>query len=421
MAVRTVPALHLSPAPHRLAVAATAGRLREAQRHGGVGSALKLRERPAPTRPTGWVRVAPHLAGICASDRKTLTLAVGRPLTAFYGVPREGIVLGHEVVGTVIEADAGAGVGVGDRVVPEPLLACHHKGLVRCRRCDVGDSHRCAHQPDAGDLAPGLGFGFDATFGGGWSTELVAPADRVHRVPDGLDDRAAVLAEPTAVAVHAVLRDAPRSGERALVFGPGTIGLAVVHALRSLAPEVAVSVVGLDPSSDAVVHRAGAQHVLHGSRKRLLVSLADHLGSPLRRGPLAGVVLEDGVDVVYDAVGSPQTIDDGLRALRPGGRLVLLGTAGQQPVDWTLVWHRELTVRGSGYSAEETVGAGGGLTPGRRRATAIALELLTDVRPGHLVTHVFRLEEAPVALRTAAAGPRAGAVKVAFAPSQVVA
>jgi 2-desacetyl-2-hydroxyethyl bacteriochlorophyllide A dehydrogenase len=413
---RTVPALHLSSAPHRLATTITVGRFREAQRHGGVGAALRLREVPAPVRRPGWVRVAPTLAGICASDRKALTLAMGRQLLAFYGVPPEGVVLGHEVVGTVVEADADAPVAVGDRVVPEPFLSCSHKGLATCARCAHGDTHWCAHQADAGDDVPGLGFGFHARFGGGWSTELVVPADRALRVPDDVDDRAAVLAEPTAVAIHAVLRDGPRSGERALVIGPGTIGLSVVHALRRLASEVAVTVVGIDPASDANARTSGAHHVVHGRRQVMLEALADHLGSSVRRAPLAGVVLEDGFDVVYDAVGSSQTIDDGLRALRPGGRLVLLGLAGAQRMDWSLAFHRELTVRGSAYYAEEELPSGAGLAPGRRRAIAVALELLADLAPGHLVTHVFELDEVADALRTAAAGPRAGAVKVTFAP-----
>lgn len=410
-----VRSLHLRLSPHRAALAVTAGRVRSELRHGGRGSPLRLTERPAPVRPAGWVRVAPSLAGICASDRKVLELTgLGRPLLAFTGLPREGVVPGHEVVGRVVAADADSGWQVGDRVVPEPVLGCAHKGYAPCARCRAGDAHRCAHQADAGTAAPGLGFGFHARFGGGWSDALVVPADHLHRVPDRLDDAVAVLAEPTAVAVHAVLRDAPRSGERALVIGPGTIGLAVVHALRALAPDVAVTMVGIDARSDDLARRAGAQAVLHGSRGTLLTAAADQLRSALRGGRLSGLVLEDGADVVYDCVGSPQTIDDGLRLLRPGGRLVLLGTSGEQRVDWTLVWHRELAVRGSGYYGVEDVPSGVGLPAGRRRAMAIALELLTDVAPAHLVTHRFALDEPVAALATAAAGPAAGAVKVVF-------
>ena len=414
----TVPALHLTSAPHRLAVSATVGRLRGNQRNGGRASALRHRELPRPVRPAGWVRIAPLLAGICASDRKTLTFEVGRPLTAFYGIPRQGVVLGHEVVGTVVEADRDAGVSIGDRVVPEPLLSCAHKGFPACVACVAGDTHRCGRQADGGSAEPGLGFGFHARFGGGWSTELVVPADRVHRVPDHLDDRAAVLTEPTAVAVHAVLRDAPRPGERAVVIGPGTIGLSVVHALTTLATDVEVVVIGRHDATDALARRAGASAVLHGRRRTLVEAVGDHLGTRVRGGRLSGPVLEHGVDVVYDCVGSEQTIDDALRVLRPGGRVVLVATSGTQAVDWTLVWHRELRVHGTGYYAEEDAPVGRStIAGGRRRAVAIALDVLGEVDAGHLVTHVFPLEESIDALATAEAGPGVGAVKVAFAPS----
>jgi len=414
----TVPALHLSSAPYRLALAGTVGRLRADRRSGGPATALRLRELPRPPRPSGWVRIAPDLAGICASDRATLRLAIGRPVLAFSGLPRAGIVPGHEVVGTVLAADRGAGVQAGDRVVPEPLLACTHKGLPGCARCTAGDSHRCAHQPDAGTAEPGFGFGFHAHFGGGWSTELVVPGDRVHRVADHLDDATAVLVEPTAVAVHAVLRDAPAPGERALVIGPGTIGLSLVHALRVLTPDVEILVAGLNDATDALARRAGAAALVHGARERLLAEVATHLGSRMRGGRLSGPVLDDGVDVVYDCVGSAQTIDDGLRVLRPGGRLVLLATAARRTIDLSLAWHRELTIRGSGYYAVEQVLAGAGIPAGRRRAVAIAMEVLAEVRPGHLVTHRFRLDQARDALAVSAAGPAAGAVKVVFEPQR---
>jgi threonine dehydrogenase-like Zn-dependent dehydrogenase len=413
----TIEALHLSLAPHRVALAATLGRYRQDLRHGASGSPLRLRAVPRPERPAGWVRIEPTLAGICASDRKMLQVtAVGRPIYAFYGLDRQGVVPGHEVVGRVVECDPDSGFTVGDRVVPEPSLSCEHKGFVRCARCAAGDDHRCAHQADAGSGAPGLGFGFHARFGGGWGRELVAPADRLHPVPDGLDDRSAVLAEPVAVAVHAVLRDPPRGGDRALVIGPGAIGLGVTMALRTLLPEVEVTVAALGHAADEVATGAGASHLLHGSRRPLVEAAGTQLGSTVRGNRLTGPVLEHGFDVVYDCVGSPQTIDDALRMLRPGGRLVLLATSAEQQVDWTLLWHRELSVHGRGYSGVEDVPTGAAVPAGRRRAVAIALEVLTETRPGHLVTHVFRLDEPVAALATATAGPAAGAVKVAFAP-----
>ncbi|MBW3621187.1 MAG: zinc-binding dehydrogenase [Actinobacteria bacterium] len=414
----TVRALRFSLAPHRVALAVTAGRFRSDVLHGGPGSPLRLTEIPRPERPAGWVRIAPLLAGICASDRKYLSVdGFGTTLTALYGFPRGGIVLGHEVVGQVVDADPGSGFSAGDRVVAEPTLGCTHKGFATCDRCASGDDHLCAHFADRGTLGQGAGFGFDARFGGGWAEELVAPLERVHHVPAGLDDRSAVLAEPTAIATHAVLRNLPRAGDRVLVIGPGAIGLSVVHALTQLAPDVDVTVAGIGHAADALALRAGATGLLHGTRRVLVEAAGELLGSDRRGNAVSGPVLEAGFDVVFDAVGSPQTIDDGFRMTRPGGTVVLVGTAIRQKVDWSLVWHRELRVAGTVFYGVEDVPGRALVAAGRRRAFQIALDVLSEVRPGHLVTHVFPLDQPVEALDTAAAGPGRGAVRVAFAPA----
>lgn len=410
-------ALELRLSPHRVLAALTAGRLRDDVRHGGTLSPLRLVDLPRPERRPGWVRIAPRLSGICGSDRKYLDITgLGLPLTALYGFPRNGVVLGHEIVGTVLEADADAGVSVGDRVVAEPTLGCADKGFVPCRRCARGDDHLCARIAERGTLTRGHGFGFDARYGGGWAEELVAPAAHVRRVPDDLDDRAAVLTEPMAVAVHAVLREPPPPGARVVVIGPGPVGLCVTMALETLVPDVHVTVVGLDPGTDDLAVRAGAEEVVHGTRRDLVEAVGRLVDTPVRGSRVSGPLLEHGVDVVYDVVGSDQTIDDTFRMLRPGGELVLLATAGAQRVDWSYLWQRELRVRGAGYYADEDVPGRGPLAPGRRRAFDVALEVLGEHRPGHLVTHVFPLDEPVEALATSAAGPERRAVKVAFAP-----
>lgn len=409
---RSIPALKLSLAPHRVAAALTAGHFRDEQRYGGALSPLRLVDLPRPRRRPGWVRIAPTLSGICGSDRKLLAVTgMELSLTALYGFPRHGIVPGHEIVGTVVEADRDGRFAPGDRVVAEPTLTCLHKGFAMCHRCRAGHDQLCARFAAGGTLGQGSGFGFDARYGGGWAEELVAPADRVHPVPEDLDDRSAVLAEPTAIAVHAALRDLPEPGQHVLVIGPGTIGLSVVHVLRALTNDVRITVVGIDDTTDQLVRRAGADDIVHGTRRRLIESLGELRGAEVLGNRLSGPLLEDGVDVVFDCVGSEQTIDDALRSLRPRGNLVLVGTAGSQKVDWSFVWHRELTIRGTVNYAQAADGA----DPGRRDFD-VALDVLLETRPGHLVTHVFRLDESIDALRTAAAGPAAGAVKVAFAP-----
>lgn len=418
MSRRTVRALQFTLAPHRVALALTAGRFRDDVLHGGTGSPLRLTDIARPERPPGWVRIAPTLAGICASDRKYLSVdGLGTTLTALYGFPRGGVVLGHEIVGRVVDADPDSGFHEGDRVTAAPTLGCSHKGFSVCDRCAAGDDHRCVHFADRGTLAQGPGFGFNARFGGGWAEELVAPADRVHRVPDGLDDRSAVLTEPTAIAVHAVLRTLPRPGDRVLVIGPGAIGLSTVHALRQLTPDVHLTVAGVASFADELALRAGADELVHGTKKELVEEVAGVLGSEIRGNVVSGPLLEHGFDVIYDCVGTTQTLDDAFRMTRPGGTVVLIGTASRQKVDWSLVWHRELSVRGVAYYGDEDVPDRARVEAGRRRAFDVALDVLSEVRPGHLVTHVFPLDEPVPALAVAAGGPTTGAVRVAFAPT----
>lgn len=415
----TMRALEVRTSPHRVLWAKAAGGLRDDAFYGGTGSPLQLREIPVPERPPGWVRIATRLGGICASDFKFLRIdAPSRKAFAFFGWPTEPVVLGHEVVGTVLDADDDADVSPGDRVVAENLLPCAEKGFDACDRCARGDIGRCAHFADRGTRTrDAFTFGFHRRYGGGWAQQLVAPAALVHRVPDELDDRSAVLAEPVAIGVHAVLSGPPRGGARVLVIGPGGVGLTLSHALTALVPDVELTVAGLSDAADAHARRAGATHVLHGTRQELVESAGQLLGTTIRGNAVSGPVLEHGFDVVYDTVGNEQTIDDALRMLRPGGELVLIATAPARRIDLFPFWHRELTLRGVSYYTEGVVPDGARIAAGRRREMRIALDVLAQDQPGHLVTHVFPLEESVEALRTAAAGPAAAAVRVAFAPN----
>jgi L-iditol 2-dehydrogenase len=405
----TMQALRLSLHPLRAPYAAVAGRWHTDAWAGGPGSPLRLRTVPRPELPgAAWARVRVHLGGICASDLKLLHLTAYSPLIAAWADWRAPVIPGHEVVGTVVEAGPQAGVAAGDRVVAEPLLSCRDKGLSLCVACRRGDDHLCGRAADRDGLCKGNGFGFNARFGGGWAEELVAPGWRCIPVPADAGDADAVLTEPLAIALHAVARNPPPAGAKVLVIGPGTVGLCTVLALRALVPGAEVTVAGLDSFADGVAREFGAAHLVHGTRRRLIEALAPVTGATIRKPPVGPPVLDEGFDMVFDCVGTEQTIDDGMRVLRAGGTMVLVGTAGRQSVDWTLVWWRELRIAGTVFYAQGPDGV---------RAMARAAELLPDLRPGRLVTHRFTLGQAPTALRTASAGPRARAVKVAFVPS----
>ncbi|MDX1658178.1 MAG: zinc-binding dehydrogenase [Nitriliruptorales bacterium] len=415
----TMRALAVDLVSPRGVLSTVAGGFRDELRYGGTGSVLQLTEVPVPERRRGWVRIRPTLAGICASDHKLLTLtAHSITLSALHGLPWQRIVPGHEIVGEVVEADPDAQVSPGDRVVAENLVSCVHKGFARCSRCEDSLEGLCAHFADEGTATRGgFGFGNHADYGGGWSEQLVAPEELVHPVPDDLDDRTAVLAEPTAIGVHAILSNPPARDGRILVVGPGGIGLTLCHALSALVPAAEVTVAGLGHFADGLAVRAGAAHLLHGTGRELVTSAGEVLGTPVRGNRLSGPVLEDGFDVIYDTVGSEQTLNDAIRMLRPRGELVLIATAAERSLDLGLVWHRELSIRGTAFYGRSDVPDGALVPGGRRREMAIALDVLGQQRPDDLVTHVFALGDHLEALRTSAAGPAREAVRVAFDPA----
>lgn len=377
------------------------------------GGVLRMRDLPTPqpTRP-GWVRVRPTLAGVCGSDLKVLSVTGFSPLlTAYSPAPRS--VLGHEVVG-VVEA---TGPGVtrvrdGDRVLVEPTLRCLHKGLPDCGRCAAGQGHVCERLDLAGDLCVGQGIGFSELLGGGWSEGLLAHESMLLSAEGIAPDRA-VLAEPAAVALHAALRWA-RAGDSVVVIGPGTVGLLVTAALRMLHPDLDITVVCAGAFGAERAAAVGASRTVQQPSASVLADVAGHLGARLLKPRLGALpVLDTGVDAVFDCVAVSDTIDLGLRLLRPRGIYVMVGTAAKAEIDWSLLWWRELTMLGTIVYGEEPQ------LQGRRTFEQLA-DWLRDpsYRIDGLVTHRFPLERYGDALLTAKAGPAAGAVKVALEPSR---
>ena len=225
-----------------------------------------------------------------------------------------------------------------------------------------------------------------------------------------LPSRRAVLAEPASIGLHAALRWR-RTGDRVVVIGPGTIGLLVTAALRMLHPDLDIAVVSPGEFGAAKAMAAGADRTLPAGAAAVQ-QLADSDGGRVLRPRMTRIpVLEHGVDAVFDCVGHSDTIDLGLHILRPRGTLILVGAAGRQNADWSLVWHRELQVVGTVFYGPE---------PDLGRSTfAQVREWLSD--PGYrvdgLVTHIADLDDWTQALTTASSGPAAGAVKVTLRPN----
>lgn len=214
-------------------------------------SPLQVHNVPRQSLPSpNWVRVRNRLAGICGSDLH-LIFADADPRIAPAALPgRKLLYPGHEIVGEVTEiGDDVQHLQVGDRVVLQSGPNCLSTGVYSpCRSCEAGYYNLCEQ-----GVLPG-----PQPIGGGWSEEMLLHEQQLFRLPKEISDEQAVLLEPTAVAVHAVLRHLPQPGDRVLIIGAGTIGLLTLQVIHALAPEVKVSVLARHASQREQAKQMGA-------------------------------------------------------------------------------------------------------------------------------------------------------------------
>jgi threonine dehydrogenase-like Zn-dependent dehydrogenase len=364
-----------------------------------------------------WVVTKPILSGICGSDSKLVMGDFGEgdvdnPMSAFSSLPH---IPGHEVVAEVVElGPAAEGVAIGDRVVLNPWLTCAPRGISPlCPACAAGNLSLC-WSFTAGKLGPGVHVGVTTDAPGAWAGLLAAHDSMLIPVPDGVTDEVAVLADPFAVSMHAILRNPPPPGGRALVYGAGALGVTSVAALRCLYPDVEVAVVARFAAQEKLVTRLGATKVVaHEPRLAVVEELAAWSGGVLHR-PFDGlpVAHPGGIDVVYDTIAKPETFEVGVRVLAEHGTLVQTGVATPGRWEWTPIYFKELTIAGSNaFGIEEVEGV-------RQHAIAHYLDLAAAGRIDltGMLTHRFPLEQWWDALGVLARQDESGAIKVAFEP-----
>jgi threonine dehydrogenase-like Zn-dependent dehydrogenase len=367
-------------------------------------SPLQLEDAPDLGLPTPqWVRVKPLLSGICGSDLGTLS-SENSPY--FSPITSPPFVMGHEVVGKVVEDNSG--FRAGERVVLEPALGCAVRGIdPPCPYCASGRHALCLNVA-RGDISPGIQTGFCRDTGGGWSQDtLAAHPSQLHRVPDAVSDEAAVAIEPLACAVHAALGAAPAPGETTLVIGAGSVGLFTVAALRHLADAGHIICVAKHERQRNEAIRLGATEVVHPNET--YTKLPEMLGTASYKPELGKPVVMGGAGKVFECVGAPGTMEDALRLARPGGEVTLVGMPGaKSTLDLTALWFKEVRLAGSyAYSVEKQNG-------NRTSSFQLALSIAQEIRLETLVGPHFRLEDYREAIAAARSAGGEGHVKVVF-------
>jgi threonine dehydrogenase-like Zn-dependent dehydrogenase len=366
-----------------------------------------------PLRGDDWAVLRTNLCGICGSDTKQVLLDSDgdNPMSAFISFPQ---VLGHEVVATIESAGPAvvdAGFAVGQRVVLNPWLSCAPRGIDPvCPACAAGDLSLCWSFFD-GPLAQGIHTGTSSDATGGFAERLPAHRSMLLAVPEGVPDEVAVLADPFSVALHAVTRNPPPDGGRAVVYGVGALGSCALAVLRALYPGVEVAAVARWDAQAALAAKLGAHVLAPEPRDELIEQLAGWSGGVVRK-PWAGLPMTHpgGVDVVYDTVGAAETVEVGVRVLASRGTLVQLGVSKIERCEWTPWYFKELRLVGSNAFGLETVDGK------QQHAIAHYLDLVQTGRVDldGLLTHTFPLAAWHDAFTTLADQATTGAIKVAF-------
>ncbi|WP_410626104.1 zinc-dependent alcohol dehydrogenase [Amycolatopsis sp. cmx-8-4] len=249
---------------------------------------FSVRDVPVPEAVPGEVVVDVERAGVCGTDVEFFT---GEMAYLHQGHSAYPMRLGHEWAGTVSAVGDGVDPAwLGRRVMGDTML-----GDRTCRRCRKGHQHTCARREEVG-IRGGRP--------GALAERIAVPAWSLHALPDAVDAVLGALVEPGGNAWRAAQAAGVGPGDRALVLGPGTIGLLVALFLRAAGAEV--HLLGRDEPTLAFARTLGFTHAWTRD------TLPDR--------PF---------DAVVDASNAVELPALALDLVEPAGRIVYIGLAGQ--------------------------------------------------------------------------------------------
>jgi L-idonate 5-dehydrogenase len=284
---------------------------------------LRVEDVATPDVGPGQLRVRVRAGGICGSDLHYFqhggfgTIRIQQPM-----------VLGHEVAGVIAEVGQGVtAFALGERIAICPSRPC---GL--CVYCQRGLQNHCLDMRYYGSAMrmPHVQ--------GAFRKEIVVETHQAYRLADGVSDGEGSMAEPLAVALHAVNRAGPLLGKSVIVTGCGPIGaLVVVAARRAGAAHIVVTDVVPQPLRSAT--KVGADQTINvAEQPEALAKFSADKGQ---------------FDVLIEASGNERALRAGFDVLRPRGVVVLVGLGGEMSLPVNTIVAKEFDVRGTFRFHEE--------------------------------------------------------------------
>lgn len=249
---------------------------------------LTIEELPVPEINTDEVLIKVAACGICGSELESFATQSERRKP-----PR---IMGHEFSGVIVKAGSEVkNFEEGMHVVSNSVVFCGS-----CTHCRRGETNLCINRQV---------FGMHRN--GAFAEYVNVPARCLIPMHDKVDFKAACLSEPLANGVHIVALTRHLPIRHVLIFGAGPIGLMVQQAFQALS-DTDIIVSDIKAERLAIAKKLGAKHIINTTTQNI-------------EEAVTAITAGEGLDLVVDAVGMETTNSLGLKMLRPGGALVMIG------------------------------------------------------------------------------------------------
>ena len=318
---------------------------------------VELLDVPMPAPAAGEVVIDIKATSICGSD--ILRVFAGHAKTY-------PLILGHEFAGIITEVAPDVSEDwIGQRVAIAPLMPC-----MKCNMCAHGWYSACKAYSFVGSRRSG-----------GLAEFCAVPVTNLVPLPEAIDFEVGAILEPATVALHALERGGFQPGQNVAVLGVGSVGQYIVQWARIRGAGLIIAT-DMSDNNLETARAQGATHTFNPKRDDL--------------GEAVAALVDDGIDLVLEAVGRPETMLQAIAIVRPRGTVVCVGnqthgtSISTDMIEQTV--RKELHVNGTWMSYSKPF-------PGHEWTDTVAAALEGKLEMRGMISHRPPLAAAPDIMR----------------------